>query len=127
MNPTRPRRHRLQSLRRAARGPADGGGVASIVVGLITSFLLLISWGLWPSASGPNVALFIIAWLLFGIGLATWVFLTFPTALYLLGSRGRRLRRRRRAAGLCAVCGYDLRAGHDRCPECGEKVQRTPR
>jgi hypothetical protein len=41
-----------------------------------------------------------------------------PGPLYWLGVVSSR-RRRRLRIGLCPVCGYDLRASPDRCPECG--------
>ena len=35
-------------------------------------------------------------------------------------------RYRRRTRGLCQSCGYDLRASHIRCPECGEAIPVRP-
>ena len=56
-------------------------------------------------------------WLPILLILATlaWQLLNFPA----------RRRRRRRAAGQCVECGYDLMATPDRCPECGTAVSST--
>jgi hypothetical protein len=37
--------------------------------------------------------------------------------------RRQRSARRRRDAGLCPKCGYDLRGSPGRCPECGTPVE----
>jgi hypothetical protein len=51
------------------------------------------------------------------------VLLSLPTMRALLLLK----RHRRQTAGLCIVCGYDLRATPLRCPECGTEVPRTVR
>jgi hypothetical protein len=48
--------------------------------------------------------------LLFGVLPIVWI-------------RATRRRRRRERIGLCAKCGYDLRASRDRCPECGTAIE----
>jgi predicted RNA-binding Zn-ribbon protein involved in translation (DUF1610 family) len=60
---------------------------------------------------------------------APWWFLTSACVVvsmvaYCSLSRGTRLRRR--AAGRCESCDYDLRgAAHARCPECGASIARA--
>jgi hypothetical protein len=51
-----------------------------------------------------------------------WLVVALTAAPCLIRARRGWVRRRRAKAGLCAACGYDLRATPGRCPECGANV-----
>jgi hypothetical protein len=55
-----------------------------------------------------------------------WPLVPCATLLPLLACRLRRRRIRARKLGRCLVCGYDLRATPDRCPECGNVPAALP-
>lgn len=75
-------------------------------------------WKRWP-ASPAELPCFVGA---FTCTVPNWfvVAVTLPGSAFVV----RRLSTRRRTAraGLCRVCGYDLRATPNRCPECGAPV-----
>ena len=54
--------------------------------------------------------------------------LVFAPGLWFWGRRTYRrvLTHRRRKAGLCVTCGYDIRESSGRCPECGEAIPSAP-
>lgn len=58
-------------------------------------------------------------------GIPYWFVMALSSVLPLLWVRRRLIRRRqwsRLNQGLCTMCGYDLRASPERCPECGRAV-----
>jgi hypothetical protein len=80
-----------------------------------------------PIANAPRQLLLSEYRLDIPLWLLTLLLATFP-AWQLLNLPARR-RRLRHAAGQCVVCGYDLRATPQRCPECGalaETFQNLP-
>ena len=55
----------------------------------------------------------------FSLSIPLWPFTLVPAVYLFLTFRRWRRHRRRIRQGLCLVCGYDLRATPERCPECG--------
>jgi hypothetical protein len=79
-----------------------GLGILAIIAGLITLVFV----------SNPFV------WCV-GLDLSGIVFIGFAATYQ---SRLKKRWRQRVSAGLCARCGYDIRASKDRCPECGASI-----
>jgi hypothetical protein len=87
---------------------------------------LRITYGRSPVAAvgaDPRLAYFRV------LTVPSWLLLTMTALLPALWSvvTVRTIRRRRLAARghLCRKCGYDLRASVERCPECGEAIDRS--
>ena len=57
-----------------------------------------------------------------GVQAPLWAVATAAAGLPLLRTANWLLKRRRVRPGLCARCGYDLRATPEKCPECGQQA-----
>jgi hypothetical protein len=75
--------------------------------------------GIAVSSRGNRVAGTTVTSLMFPVWLPFVLTVVTPTLWLLKRSR----RRDRAARALCTVCGYDLRASPDRCPECGSPAK----
>ena len=76
----------------------------------------------YPTDPSPGPIVLGVSWVTFPLA-APLIILALIGALW-LRRRGRA--RRRRAPGTCRVCGYDLCATPERCPECGTEAPTNP-
>jgi hypothetical protein len=64
-----------------------------------------------------------------GVWISPWAGMLAGVIPWLMARSGQawrmRAARMRKAAGLCILCGYDLRASTQRCPECGAIIPAT--
>lgn len=101
-----------QAVRKSLHGPSPLWAVSH-------QHWMALEAAMETDADGRDITYYA-AWDQYGV--RDWV-LTGLTMLMPLAWCSRRLRHRRSVkAGLCAACGYDLRATPDRCPECGTPV-----
>jgi hypothetical protein len=71
----------------------------------------IVGWQDEPSALHSDIVSYVI--------LPYWFVILFLGTVAFAGALWNRRVRRRLSSGLCARCGYDLRATPHRCPECG--------
>lgn len=86
---------------------------AMVIIGPLVGFLSVhgVSWLLGPNVAPRTIS----SW-------AKLVVLGGLTVVGVLVGLGMARRRKRITRGLCPVCGYDLRATTERCPECGRRT-----
>ena len=89
------------------------GGGGTYGLGWRADWLALLGRPLWPGTR-VNFALLVL--------LSTALLPTVWLIDFLLHLPANTARRRRLEAGLCAACGYDVRASLVRCPECGTSL-----
>ena len=94
-------------------GPAPFTGI-SVVEPHFAGMITYGSGAAWMQSSTIRYASFGVRYMLLCLVLAA--------ALLITGATLYASRPRRRRAGFCPACGYDLRASPDRCPECGVLV-----
>jgi hypothetical protein len=119
-------------------GKSDSGGRRWYRDSTDPSYLIRGNWDFWTQ-SQPHQLLGVITWgrASYGVNGGWSISILLPYWLLACGAAAagagllmiaHRLHRRerRRRAGQCVRCGYDLRATPDRCPECGTVPPAMP-